>query len=242
VRLFAISLVSLWVLCGAAWAAKGDAAHEHYRRGSNFFEHQRYEAALKEYEAAFAIKQEPASLFQMAQCYAYLGDYDKSISSFRSYLKRSPRAANHTEVETRIAELEALAKKTDTRVTTPTPPPVGKLPLIADPIEITQSHEVSTTSAEHINRAGRGKMIGGLILTAVGVVTGGFGISSTRRGLDYYSLARENRYNADLDHDSQVAYRTGISLTVIGAVAFAAGAVLQGLGWHEAFAARSDIP
>src|SRR5206468_561398 len=118
---------------------------------------------------------------------------------------------------------------------------VGKLPLFADPIEITQSREHSSTSpGARVNHAGRGKMIGGLILTTLGVVSGGFGISETRRGLDQYSLARQNRYNSDIDAQGQTAYRTGISLTVIGAAAFVAGAVLQGMGWHEAFSAHGN--
>lgn len=48
-------------------------AREHYRRGTNAFNLGHYLEAVKEYEAAYQLKEDPALLFNIAQAYRLAG-------------------------------------------------------------------------------------------------------------------------------------------------------------------------
>jgi len=88
------------------WDADSAAdAREHYRRGTNAFNLGHYLEAVKEYEAAYQSKEDPALLFNIAQAYRLAGDYDNAIKFYRSFLRRVPKAKNRHEVDARIQEM-----------------------------------------------------------------------------------------------------------------------------------------
>lgn len=107
----AISLVLLFGSLGSARADDIEAAKLHNKNGARLYDLGRYQEAAKEYELAFEAKDLPEFLFNAAQAYRFAKDYLSAIRFYRSYLRRQPDAANRSEVETRVAELEAMIEQ-----------------------------------------------------------------------------------------------------------------------------------
>ena len=124
-----IATLSLLV-ASAAWAqAKPDskvAAKEHYVRGTSYYDLGKYDEAIKEFEAAYQLKNDPAFLYNLAQSYRLAGNAERALHFYRTYLRYMPKAPNRAENEDRIAALERQMA-TESKATT-TPPPVGTTP------------------------------------------------------------------------------------------------------------------
>src|SRR5262249_32295491 len=103
----AMRLVLVVLLFAFAGRAE-DTWKQHYERGTTLFDLAKYLDAAKEFEAAYEMKQNPAFLFNIGQAYRLAGKSELAIGFYKSYLRRSPGAANRPEVEARIAELEKL--------------------------------------------------------------------------------------------------------------------------------------
>jgi tetratricopeptide (TPR) repeat protein len=124
--LLAAALV-LASLAAAAPAAAQDAAaaREHYQKGTTFYDLGRYDDAIKEFEAAYQIKNDPALLYNLAQSHRLAGHDEQALHFYRTYLRRVPNAKNRTEIEGRIAALEQLVAQ---KAATQTAPPNQTLP------------------------------------------------------------------------------------------------------------------
>ncbi len=81
-------------------------AKQHYAAASKFYDLAEYDAALREFKEAYRAVEDPAFLFNIAQCHRKLGHAQDAITFYKNYLRRAPHAANKAEVERRIAELE----------------------------------------------------------------------------------------------------------------------------------------
>jgi tetratricopeptide (TPR) repeat protein len=112
-------------------------ARQHHAAGSKLYDLAEYEAALREFKEAYRAVEDPAFLFNIAQCHRKLGHAPDAITFYRNYLRRAPRAANRAEVERHIAELErapapAPAPAAETTATPPTAPaPTAPTPALA---------------------------------------------------------------------------------------------------------------
>jgi tetratricopeptide (TPR) repeat protein len=75
----------------------------------------RYQEAIELYGKLYAEKLHPTYLRNIGRCYQKLKEPEKAIDSFRDYLGRGKNipAAERTEIEGYIAEMEALKKKQD---------------------------------------------------------------------------------------------------------------------------------
>lgn len=109
--------------------ARGDdraEAMEHAIKGNRAFDLGDYDEAIKEYAAAYRIKDDPALLYNLAQANRQAGHIADAKRFYRVYLARMPEAANRHEVELRIAELDRADGKGAPRVA-----PVGAAPAAA---------------------------------------------------------------------------------------------------------------
>jgi tetratricopeptide (TPR) repeat protein len=108
----------------ASTASEGQLAEarQHHAQASKLYDLAEYEGALREFKEAYRAVEDPAFLFNIAQCHRKLGHTQDAITFYRSFLRRAPHAANRAEVEHRIAELERAA---------PPPPPAGAPPPAA---------------------------------------------------------------------------------------------------------------
>src|SRR4029077_10860905 len=118
-----IATLSLLV-ASAAWAqAKPDnktAAKEHYARGTSYYDLGKYDDAIKEFEAAYQLKNDPAFLFNLAQSYRMAGNHERAATYYKTYLRYVPKAPNRADIEEKIKTEEQLAAKGGS---TPPPPP-----------------------------------------------------------------------------------------------------------------------
>src|SRR5262245_48039524 len=81
-------------------------AKQRYASASKLYDLAEYEGALAEFKEAYRAVGDPAFLFNIAQCHRKLGDAQDAITFYKTYLRRAPNAANRSEVERRITELE----------------------------------------------------------------------------------------------------------------------------------------
>jgi tetratricopeptide (TPR) repeat protein len=114
----------------APTAAEAADAKRHYGQGSRYYDLAEYEDALREFKEAYRVVDDPAFLFNIAQCHRKLGHAQDAITFYKNYLRRAPRAANRSEVERLVAELERAQPK-------PAPAPADEAtapvaPLVTD--------------------------------------------------------------------------------------------------------------
>ena len=108
--LVAIFLVS-WVNASYPSPASAqddiEAARAHFSRGTRLYEVGEYRQALAEFKAAHISKPDSAFLYNIAQCHRQLGELDQAVVMYKRYLSTTPKATNRSEVEKRIADIEA---------------------------------------------------------------------------------------------------------------------------------------
>ncbi len=138
-------VVALLAACATARAADlREQAKEHYQVGRAAYEAGRWQAALIEFQRAYAIVPIPDLIYNIGHCQERLNRYAEAAASYRLFLAAKPDAQERKELETRIVELDRLASSPppalpppsiDLTVRAPPPPiapagpPVGKKPL-----------------------------------------------------------------------------------------------------------------
>jgi hypothetical protein len=112
---------------GRAKAASEDEkqARALYERAEKSFDVGKFTDALADYQAAYEAKPLPGFLFNIAQCYRNMGDFDRARFFFRRYLAVDPRAPNRRKVEELISEMtkQLEAQRKDQKVAGATTPP-----------------------------------------------------------------------------------------------------------------------
>jgi tetratricopeptide (TPR) repeat protein len=109
-------------------SAQSADARAHYEKATTAYALGRYADAAGEFEQAFALKPDPALLYNAAQAYRLAGRRDRALELYRNYLRVFGRRAEHaSDVEWHIAELEKLV------TATPPPPSVEPASLTAAP-------------------------------------------------------------------------------------------------------------
>ena len=109
-RQVAIALLTVFLLARPAAAAPSPEdktkAREHYQKGLTHYDIKEYSEALAEFKNAYRVVQDPAFLFNIAQCYRKLGQDVEALDYYRNYVRRFPTAPNRGEVDRRIQEIE----------------------------------------------------------------------------------------------------------------------------------------
>jgi tetratricopeptide (TPR) repeat protein len=98
-----------------------ELARRHHDRGSRLYNLGQFEEAISEYRRGYEQRADPVFLYNIAQAYRQLGAPDKSLFFYRRYLSTAPDAANRSQVEEQVAELERLVAA-EQRARTPAPP------------------------------------------------------------------------------------------------------------------------
>ena len=140
--LVAVSAILLFASFGFGATAQAQApapdnktaAKEHYTRGTSFYDLGKYDDAIREFEAAYQLKNDPAFLYNLAQSYRQAGNHERAVHFYKTYLRYVPNAKNRADIEDKIKTEEQLIAKgpgttspatTTPPPTTPTPPPPG---------------------------------------------------------------------------------------------------------------------
>src|SRR5450432_280953 len=133
-------LLAFAVALGAEAPARADdsaSAREHYQKGTSYYDLGKYPEAIKEFEAAYQIKNDPALLYNLAQSNRLAGNSEQALHFYRTYLRYVPQAKNRAEIEDRIKQLDQLVAQKNANQTTPPSmvPPTGD--NAAPPIQTT---------------------------------------------------------------------------------------------------------
>src|SRR5689334_18816202 len=106
----------------AARADKRDTAREEFQTGARYFEIADYPQALEHFKAAYVAYEDPAILFNIAQCERLLNHKHEALRAYKIYLQKKPDTPNRTEIENIITTLQDAISK-DQKASTM--PPVG---------------------------------------------------------------------------------------------------------------------
>jgi tetratricopeptide (TPR) repeat protein len=117
-------------------------ARAHYDKATTAYALGRYADAAGEFEQAFALKADPALLYNAAQAYRLAGRRDRALELYRNYLRVFGRKAEHAaDVEWHINELEKLG------TTAPPPPTVEQASLTVAPPATLAAQSLAATPA-----------------------------------------------------------------------------------------------
>jgi tetratricopeptide (TPR) repeat protein len=138
----ALLITSLLAAVGAGTARAGGGddkqARELYERAEKSFNVGKFAEALTDYQAAYEAKPLPGFLFNIAQCYRNMGNYERARFFFRRYLAVEPHAPNHRRVEELIAEMSKQIEAqgaSGAAASATAPPPADQKPLEQKPAE-----------------------------------------------------------------------------------------------------------
>ncbi len=122
----------------AASAEAVKQSREHYRKGQEAYDAQRYEDAYREFEQGYALVAKPAFLLNMAHSERRRGNLSNARALYQKFLLVDPQSHYAGEVRQVIGELDsALAAEAASHAPVvdpaPPPPPVPAVALVAPP-------------------------------------------------------------------------------------------------------------
>ncbi len=165
-----VSLVTVFV--PSAHAADKEKARELYRSATHHYDFGEYQEALEGFKEAYQNYEDPAFLFNIAQCHRAIGHKQEAITFYKSYLRNSSDAPNRDEVQKTIAELQAaLDSEKATVKPTPVAPPT---PAVVQATAPRMSAPTVKTKAD--DRTPSRKWVWGVVAATVGVVALGVGL------------------------------------------------------------------
>jgi len=171
---FAIIIALFWVGLAHAETSSKDA-RARYQAGILHYNLNEFPEALAEFKEAYRLKQDPAFLWNIAQCYRQLGEYAQAANFYRSYRRESPDSPNRKEVDRLIVDMDkAAAELRAKQPPTGTEPPREVQPPSAPSAETkTPAIHAVATPAPQKPLAKRawfwGVMAGGAVVVAAGV-------------------------------------------------------------------------
>ena len=86
-------------------ADETSVAREHAQKGKAFMDLGKYSEAAAEYEAAYADKQDPTLLLNLAQAYRMAGNGNKAMFFYRKYLQHAPKSPYRADIEDKIGDV-----------------------------------------------------------------------------------------------------------------------------------------
>jgi tetratricopeptide (TPR) repeat protein len=148
-RAAALVAMSSLVFCLGAAEADADAAaaagspsgsdkeaRELFQKAEMSFNLGNFSEALADYQAAYQAKPLPAFLFNIAQCYRNMQNYERARFFYRRYLALDPRTSNRRLVEDLIADMTRLVDKAEEAKNTPAVAPSAAVAPVAT-LEVT---------------------------------------------------------------------------------------------------------
>src|SRR5271156_3354614 len=110
----------LVVVCATARAEDKDKSREAYRQGTQHYDLAEFKEALESFKEAYRDFEDPAFLFNIAQCHRQLGANRDALYEYKAYLRNVTDAPNGDQVRELIAKLEqTIAEEQATK----NPPP-----------------------------------------------------------------------------------------------------------------------
>ncbi len=114
----------------ASVEARRDSAKVKFQRGSELYEAGQYKKAVQAFMEADRLAPSAALSFNIARAYERLDDASGALRWYRDYLRRSPKAPNAADVQTRISELSAKLAQSGVQQLTVVSMPLGAVVVI----------------------------------------------------------------------------------------------------------------
>src|SRR4051812_22084358 len=114
-----LTLIALALLCAMprlSRAENKDAARRAYAEGRRRYDLNEFAPALEAFKRAYLNYEDPAFLFNIAQCHRQLGKKEEAIGFYRSYLRNKPDASNRDDVKATLAKLESEVAEENERL------------------------------------------------------------------------------------------------------------------------------
>lgn len=93
--------------------AQADSFNEKLKRGTDLYQNKQYEAAIVQFQGAYAIKPDPILLYNLGQAHRKLGRDTEALSYYQFFLRTATQAPPElrTKVEGYVRELQASIKQ-----------------------------------------------------------------------------------------------------------------------------------
>lgn len=108
----------LAVLAGRAAPVRADPdpatrsqAAAHFRQGQAYFQHEDYDRAIAEYQAAFDLSAEPSLIFNIGLCYDRTNRPAQALQAFQRYLQLAPEGSVSDEARGDVARLTPIVER-----------------------------------------------------------------------------------------------------------------------------------
>jgi hypothetical protein len=128
-----VLIVMFGCLAGPALAAAGKDAKRIYEEATAAFGLGRYADAAEKYEAAFALKPDPALLYNAAQSYRLAGNKQRALELYRNYVRLYPDGGNASDARSHVAALKKDIEDERPPIEMARPPRPGTQPSPAAP-------------------------------------------------------------------------------------------------------------
>jgi tetratricopeptide (TPR) repeat protein len=124
-----VKTLVLFLVMATARVAVADVAEAKVfsDRGSSAYNLKHFTEALVMFQRAYRENQNPAYLFNIAECERQLGSFEMAAKSYRAYAEQSPEAPNRDEATSLAAQMDDAAVTAQTR---PVAPVVVAPPLV----------------------------------------------------------------------------------------------------------------
>jgi tetratricopeptide (TPR) repeat protein len=215
--------VMLLALVGASVARADEVSDEARRRfevGEKAYDLQRWSDALEQFQAAYELRQDPALLFNIAQCQRQLGKRVAAAHSYRAYLEHVPDAPNRQQVLDKIAELEAGAAPAREATPAPTSPPAPV--ALSPPPNAPPPAQRARAPRWRPNPAGPVLIALGTAAAAVGIGLAVHGDQLDKDVLNAMTLATAEQFARDRDGFEN----SGWAIIAVGGSAAVAGIIV----------------
>lgn len=178
--------------------ASAQSAQELYERAELHFNVGEFQRALNLYREAYRLQPLVGLIVNVGRCHQQLGQYDRALAQYRTYLRQLPDAPNRADVERWIAECKTAQRAG-----------VGQVPLF-----VYKERGPSRSGRRRVHRGWlwSGAVLGGALL-ATGAVTGALNRSMSEEYKDPLTSIPRRRELKD----------TGETLGVVSIATLAAG-------------------
>lgn len=217
-------------------------AEQAYQRGRKHYDLQEWDQAIAEFKEAYRIRNDAASLFNIAQSYRLKGDCAQAAAFYKTYRRNYPDAPNIARAEQFITEMEECANRaaptspgtptdtTGTGTTTQPEAPSGDGTTSSVPVR-PPTPQPPPQPERGAARPSLGQLGIGVAGAGVACILGGIVFAVKAQSIEE-DVLKLQRWDPDLDDRGVRADLTAKVLFAVGGAAMISGGIMMYLGYR----------
>src|SRR4051812_43458570 len=210
-------------------------AREHFKAAQLHYSLGEFEQAVKEFREAYRLRQEPAILFNIAQCHRQMRQWKDAYFNYRQYLNQKKDAPNREEAESLAEQMRLKMDEEEEQRTRVERNPASALnPEHTMPAAALPATEAPLFPQQPSSSGSKSLHIAGYAAMGAGVVAGGMALlfhSSAQSSADEFNQKYQSGQltsgDAHLRDDAESKGKTATACAIGAAVLVATGAVLS---------------